>query len=220
MAAEIITIKAPCNECCRDTDHIVLKSHKTFGSEPDGSGWSTTFDMIECYGCHFISLKRTFDFTEYDGLVIKYFPPPISRRKPAWYGELAMNIPVELELIGLLDEVYSALHANNRRLATMGARALLDMAITDKVKDVGRFDQKLDALEKEGFISKRQREFLEAALDAGNAASHRGHCPSAKELDQVMDIVESVLQQIYVLPQTAADLKKSTPQRNKVAKIT
>jgi len=213
MAAEIIIIQAPCNDCCRDTDHVVLKTHQTSGSDPDGSGWSTTFDMIECRGCHFISLKRTFDFTEYESLVVEYFPPPISRPKPSWYGDLAMNVPIQLGLIDLIAEVYSALHANNRRLATMGTRALLDLAITDKVKDAGRFDQKLDALEKEGFISKRQREFLEAALDAGNAASHRGHCPTAKELDQVMDIVDSVLQQIYVLPQAAADLKKSTPQR-------
>jgi hypothetical protein len=89
---------------------------------------------------------------------------------------------------------------------------------TDKVTDVGRFDQKLDALEKE-FITKKQREFLEAALDVGHAASHRGHCPTAKQLDQVMDIVESILQQIYVLPNAATELKKSTPPRKKKAII-
>jgi hypothetical protein len=133
-------------------------------------------------------------------------------------GEFAMNSLVESELYELHEEVYSALHANNRRLATMGARALLDMAMTDKVKDVGQFNQKLDALEKEASISKKQREFLEAALDAGNAASHRGHCPTAKQLDQVMDIVENVIQQIYVLPNAAAELKKSTPPRKKSAK--
>jgi len=212
MAAEFI-IKAPCNDCSRETDHVVLKSHKTSGSDHDGSGWMTTFDMIECCGCHFISLKRTFDFTEHDDLVVEYFPPPISRRKPNWIGDLAFNVPVDLEIYELIEEVYSALHANNRRLVTMGARALLDMAITDKVKDVGGFGQKQDALEKEGFASKKQREVLEAALDAGNAATHRGHCPTTKQLEQVMDIVESVLQQIYVLPQAAADLKKSTPPR-------
>ena len=125
-----------------------------------------------------------------------------------------MNVPIELDVPDLLTEIYSALHANNRRLATMGARTLLDMVMTDKVTDVGRFDQKLDALEKE-FVTTKQREFLEAALDVGNAASHRGHCPTAKQLDQVMDIVESILQQIYVLPNAAAELKKSTPPRKK-----
>jgi hypothetical protein len=97
----------------------------------------------------------------------------------------------------------------------MGARALLDMVIVDSVGDVGRFDQKLDALQKEELVGKRQREILEAALEAGNAASHRGHCPTSQQLNQVMDIVEGILQQIYVLPELANDLRKSTPQRKK-----
>lgn len=223
MPTEVIIIQAPCNDCGRKTDHEVLKTHaKTFCDDEEGQEWRrTSYRMIECRGCHFISLERSItSFEDQQGDVpqTEYFPPPISRRKPSWIGELAMNIPVELDLPDLLTEIYSALHANNRRLATMGARALLDMVITDKVKDVGRFDQKLDALEKGAFISKKQREFLEAALEAGNAASHRGHCPTAKQLDQVMDIVESILQQIYVLPNAASELKKSTPPR-KINKV-
>jgi len=113
----------------------------------------------------------------------------------------------------LLIEIYAALHANSRRLGAMGARALLDMTMTDTVKDCGGFNQKLDALEIESFISKKQRAFLDAALDAGNAASHRGHCPTARELNLVMDIVESIIAQIYILPDAAIQLQKSTPKR-------
>jgi hypothetical protein len=87
------------------------------------------------------------------------------------------------------------------------------MTMTAVITDVGRFDQKLDAMVSRGFVSTMQREFLEAALDAGNAASHRGHCPKTGELNMVMDIVESVICQIYVLPDVAARLKASTPPR-------
>jgi hypothetical protein len=45
----------------------------------------------------------------------------------------------------------------------------------DKVGDVGTFEQKLKALEDDGYVSKRNREVLDAALDAGNATAHRGH---------------------------------------------
>jgi hypothetical protein len=218
MPPETIIIQAPCNDCGRKTDHEVLKTHGKSGyDEESGTGWKIIYRMIECRGCHFISLERSFKTEEDPDGENEYFPPPISRRKPSWIGELAMNVPIELDLPDLLDEIYSTLHANNRRLATMGARALLDIVITDKVTDVGRFDQKLDALEKE-FITKKQREFLEAALDAGNAATHRGHCPTAKQLDQVMDIVENVLQQIYVLPNAAKELKMATPPRKKATK--
>jgi hypothetical protein len=222
MAAETIIIQAPCNDCGRKTDHEVLKTHtKSFRGEEDYEWWKTSYRMIECRGCHFISLERSvtsWEDQQDDAPQTEYFPPPISRRFPSWIVELAMNVPIELDLPDLITEIYSALHANNRRLATMGARTLLDLVMTDKVTDVGRFDQKLDALEKE-FITKKQREFLEAALDVGHAASHRGHCPTAKQLDQVMDIVESILQQIYVLPNAATELKKSTPPRKKNAII-
>ena len=207
-------IKAPCNDCGRDTDHEVLKSHNTSGHDPESeTHWSTTFDMIECRGCHFISLKRTFDFSEYDQVQVDYFPPPVPRRKPDWGHHFLLNASSEIQ--ELLVEVYSALHAGNRRLATMGARALLDMAIVAAVGDVGDFKRKLDQLESGGFIGKQPREFLGVALDAGNAAAHRGHCPTPQQLNMVMDIVENVLEQIFVLPHAAEDLKKSIPPRHK-----
>jgi hypothetical protein len=208
------TIKAPCNDCGRETKHFVLKSHSTsVEDEEQGLSWHTRFDLLECCGCEFISLKRTFSFSEYERDQIEYFPPPISRREPNWGSHFLLRAPSEVQ--ELLSEVYSALHANQRSLATMGARALLDMVIVDKVGDVGRFDQKLDALEKSNFVSKGQREILETALEAGNAATHRGHRPSLEALNVVMDIVENVLQQIYVLPFAAEELKKKIPERKK-----
>lgn len=59
------------------------------------------------------------------------------------------------EIDAVLHEVYEALNAGHYRLAVMGARAVLDIMIVDKVTDVGRFDQKLDALVKNDFITKK-----------------------------------------------------------------
>jgi hypothetical protein len=205
---------APCNNCCRETDHKILKEQRV-SDEDEGCdhSWDTTHRMLECQGCHAISLQRIVTTTAYDGVEIEYFPPPVSRRKPDWANDSLSDVPASID--ALLTEVYAALHANTRRLAAMGARALLDMVMTDKIKDVGRFDQKLDALVSGAFVSQKQREFLEAALDAGSAASHRGYCPTARDLNLVMDIVESIIAQIYVLPEAAKQLMKSTPKRKK-----
>jgi uncharacterized protein YutE (UPF0331/DUF86 family) len=100
----------------------------------------------------------------------------------------------------------------------MGARTLVDMAILDKVGDVGTFEQKLKALEDEGYVSKRNREVLDAALDAGNATAHRGHQFDSESVNQVMDIVENLLQAIYVLEPAAKKIKTATPARKKVVK--
>jgi hypothetical protein len=95
----------------------------------------------------------------------------------------------------------------------MGARALLDMVIVEKVGDVGTFADKLKKLESEKYISGKNREVLAAALDIGSAAAHRGHAAKNSQIDAVMDIVENLLQAVYVLPDMAAELKRSTPPR-------
>jgi hypothetical protein len=119
---------------------------------------------------------------------------------------------------GLLREVYNALHSGGLCLAVMGARTLVDMVIIEKVGDAGTFEAKLAELERQGFIGAKNREILAAALDAGNATAHRGHKFASKEVHQVMDIVENLLQAIYVLERAAQKLKTATPPRKKSAK--
>jgi uncharacterized protein YutE (UPF0331/DUF86 family) len=113
-----------------------------------------------------------------------------------------------------MQEVYRSLDANNKRLPMMGARTLVDMLIVDKVGDVGTFDEKLKKLEHLGVISSQNRELLNAALDVGHAAAHRGHAPKSDEVNAVMDIVENLLHVVYILPEMAERLKKTTPQRH------
>jgi hypothetical protein len=95
----------------------------------------------------------------------------------------------------------------------MGARAVLDRVIVDTIGDVGPFEQKLKKLEAERHISAKGREILDAALDAGNAAAHRGYAPTVKHVHSVMDIVENLVHSTYVLERVAAEIKKDTPPR-------
>ena len=85
--------------------------------------------------------------------------------------------------------------------------------IVEKIGDVGGFKEKLRELEKERFVSSRNREALYAALEVGNAAAHRGHAASESEVRAVTDIVETMLQAIYVFPELAQNPNKSTPTR-------
>lgn len=116
-------------------------------------------------------------------------------------------------LRSLLAEIYNSLDADTSALPLMGARALLDMVFVDKIGDVRSFPEKLKKLESQGFISQRNREILDAALDAGSAAAHRGYAPKRADVHAVMDIVENLLQAIYVLDKAAVEIKKSTPAR-------
>jgi hypothetical protein len=144
----------------------------------------------------------------YDIKNVQYFPPPVARLKPNWFDALPRD------LRKLLSEIYRSLDADTRALPMMGARAVLDRVIVDTIGDVGSFEQKLKKLEEERHINAKGREILDAALDAGNAAIHRGHAPTVKDVHSVMDIVEHLLHSTYVLESVAEEIKRNTPPRS------
>jgi hypothetical protein len=111
-------------------------------------------------------------------------------------------------------EVYAALHADSVTLATMGARALVDMVMNKEVGDLGGFAQKMGEMKKRGIVSERNAQILEAALNAGHAAAHRGHRPQSEQVSQVIDIVENLLQ-TQILKAVAGELRSATPKRRK-----
>lgn len=213
-------VQAHCNKCGHATKHEVLTERKHHASELVDPyqgievNWTTTHSMLECKGCEEVNLCRTEWCSEddpFDRRTPTYFPPRVSRRKPAWVDRL--DIPDAYE--GLLDEVYVALHADSRRLAAMGARALIDAYITRRVGDQGNFTQGLRKLVEMNFISETQREIVDAAVDAGNASAHRGHCPSSNDITVVIDIVENLIHnELLASPATA--LRQTTPTRPRV----
>jgi len=204
-----------CNKCGPDTKHILVTTRTNSGSESYDEqydiSWTTIYDVFECCGCEEVMLRRRFYFSEWNDGDVIYYPPRIGRRLPPWKDDLADDIA------SLLEEVYTAIQADSRRLAMMGARALIDMVMLNEVGDVGSFGQKLSALQKNGFLSDKNRDVLDAALDVGNAASHRGHKPESKHVQLVMDIVENLLQST-LLQNVVVDLKNATPKRTKKAK--
>ena len=205
--------KCHCNKCGIETKHHLIASRSQPGQQylddyETTIDWCTTWDMLECCGCETVTLRKTYWFSEWDGGVeVEYFPPAVARSLPPWLGELRDDLQ------SLIKEIYAALHADSRRLAVMGARTLIDMVVVDQVGDVGTFHQKMVALQDSGVVSPRNRVFLEAALDAGNASAHRGHAAGPDDVSHVMDIVENLLQAVYVLPNATNALRANTPPR-------
>lgn len=212
MSEQSIT-RAPCRGCHHETRHALLGVRNVERTVELQGGQEITFEdtyeMLECCGCEVVCLRHTHVWSEDPEPEVTYYPPPVSRPMPPWRHKL----PAKLN--SLVCEIYTALHADSRRLALMGARTAIDIVLLEKVGDKGSFGQKLVALEKQGFVGQRSREVLGAALDAGSAAAHRGYLPKKEQLASVMDIVENVLQAVYVLEGAAAELRKATPQRKK-----
>jgi hypothetical protein len=211
------TIWSHCNECGRETKHeIVHRASRTRSYDEDrysvevGSDWT----IAQCCGCEEVSMRRVDWCSEDDRQEgpnpPKFFPARVSRRKPDWVE----REPGASEYQDLLEEVYTALHADSRRLAMMGARALIDMVITNTVGDQGDFSKGLAELKNLDLISTPDRAIIKAAFDAGSAAMHRGHEPKADDVNVVIDIVERMIH-AEILEAKAKELAASTPARKR-----
>lgn len=220
MSEAAKVIWSHCNECGRETRHDIVNRvdrERSFDEGQYSVEFGSVWRTLQCRGCEEVSLHRRDWCSEDDPMggpsPGTYFPPRVSRRKPAW----ARRYEVPAEYTDLLDEIYIALHADSLRLAAMGARALFDAIIRRNVGDRDNFAVGLKALQEEKLISEHNREIIEAALDVGHASAHRGHKPSNDAVSIVIDIVEHLIHN-ELLSDDAESLRSSTPKRVKAKK--
>ena len=204
-----------CNECGHETKHDVVHRadrRRTFDDDQYSVEVGSVWKVLQCRGCEEVTLRRVDWCSEDDPMdgpgPATYFPPRVSRRKPSW----ASHYELPSEYIALLEETYTALHADSRRLAMMGARALIDAVIRRNAGDQQNFGQGLNALAEKYLINEQDRGIVETAIEAGHASAHRGHKPTAEDVNVVIDIVERLIH-TEILAEQARELKKSTPPR-------
>ena len=113
----------------------------------------------------------------------------------------------------LLSEIYVALQNDQRALAAMGIRALLEKVMIEKCGDGGSFWENVKEFEKQGYVSRIQRERLETILETGHAAIHRLYKPTKDDLITLVDIAESLIESIYIHGSKVEKLKNGIPPR-------
>ncbi len=207
-------VTSPCNSCGHPTNHLVVavrhfeawfeQAELEGGAPPDVE---YEYAMLECGGCQSISLRVD---ELLDGALFSttFYPPRVQRMKPAW----SKDLPIPLQ--SLLTEIYAALAVDSRKLAVMGARTILDIVTTQKVGRLTTFESRLKALEAKGFIGKANCEILEAVLEARSAAAQRVYAPTSDIVNEVMDIIENLLQAVYILPKSLKKMKRTSALRS------
>jgi hypothetical protein len=113
----------------------------------------------------------------------------------------------------LLKEIYVALQHNLPSLAAMGVRSLLEKVMISKTGDLGTFSQNIAEFENMGYVSRIQRQRLEAILDAGHAAIHRTYKPSKNDVITLVDLTEHIIETVYLHEAKVIDLKKRVPPK-------
>lgn len=225
-------LSAPCPDCARNTNCIVLFSKgKETPDEGTGIYQFDVFSVLECLGCETVFFQKVhknsenyfpsenedgswgneyFDIKQYwpntKKFVIRAFSIDDFRRKNADFADL-------------LSTVYQAANDNLSVLAAIGIRTCFDLyALEMDVDDKLPFAKKLEKLKELGVIGETQLEALKVLVDAGNAAAHRGWKPKTKELELLLDILADRISEHYFRSETLEELRKTIPTRGQTGR--
>lgn len=221
-------VKAPCNECGRDTLHDVLFKNKTEGSEDVSEEfsieWWRTLRVLQCRGCEDICIRRdTQNSEDYEpegtlNTTTTYIPPRVFRKVPDW---IAHSVPTRTGLPkpvrDLMNELYIALQADCLAASAMLTRATFEHCMIQKIGDKGNFKANMKAFTDGGYISEKHAEAVDHILEAGHASIHRAYIPSREDVVTIIDILEGVLRVVYVQNAQAAKIRRKVPSRKKAA---
>ena len=201
-------IKIPCSKCSNNTSHQVLLSVDETCDNP-GYSWSESFQIIECKGCDTLSFRNTSsnsDDMEYigDGDVdyIKYesiYPSRIAGR-----NIISETYYIPTEVRRIYQETIKALNNECPVLAGIGLRALIESVCKEKNANGNNLYEKIDDLVANNILTPTGSVILHKIRNLGNASAHEVRPHSPEQLFLAMDVIQHLLQDVYILPAKVA----------------
>jgi len=204
--------KIVCRNCDNTTNHLVCSSIENYWSNEDIQGHDT-YEMVRCSGCDSISFRVTSGnsedwhvnsagYQEYDETE-ELYPNRLMGRTPL---QDIYSLPIKIRSI--YQETHAALCAKLNILASIGIRSLVEAVCSEKLAKGRVLEKKIDDLVLKGVLTKGNSEILHRTRLLGNKATHETEVPSEAELDVAFDIVENLIETVYIIPRKAELLKK------------
>jgi hypothetical protein len=210
-----------CVNCNRTTDHEVLTSISYEFEINEFEEWQT-YEIIECRGCHTVSFRKTsfteddiFDVLGPDGQesgerevnVHEELFPKRKVDRPKIIQTFLRNQPIPKELYDIYDEVYQALLNEQIILCGAGLRILLERICKDRKATGNNLEDLINDLKKKEICSGSDALLLHGTRLFGNEVAHQSP-PNQNELSAAFDVLEHLLNTIYILPSRTQALKE------------
>jgi len=203
------TTKIQCLACDGSTNHDVVASHKShFGSDEMGIDVWNGYEIAVCRGCGSVSFVHTSacseDFDPNTGEIsssVTLYPDRLSGRKQIHGDE---NFPAKTRRI--YSEVIKAMNSSSPLLAAIGLRALIESICLDQAAKGKNLKARISALAALGLLSQRQADILHNHRFMGNKAAHEMEAAPPQELVAALEIAETLLKTIYLLPVLGAKI--------------
>lgn len=205
---------ALCEKCKIITRHKVFVSAR---KRYDGEEWSSIaeYEVIQCVNCDGFSFRKEESNSEdyfYDqesGEYINDSKVDVYPSRIAGRFKLSGYTYLPLEVRAVYDEVMLAMNGEQPMLAGLGFRILIEIICKDKQAEGDSLFKKIDDLKSKGVLTKQGAEILHELRSMGNEAAHEAKPSTSKQLILAMDVVENLLQSVYIHPkQAVAAFKK------------
>lgn len=210
-----VYVVIPCGECGRETRHKVLAETKTHWQDDKAlvDLWRQN-QIVQCQGCLTLSFCEASQFSEdvdYDQNSGEPFLPTTRKLFPNRVAGRPMMPEAHLLPHGVFkvyEESHGALCAELRVMAGFGIRAIVEAVCNDREMRGRDLKERIDALELAGLVTPAGAIILHSLRFMGNAAAHEMRAHSHQELNAAFDVIEYLLQGVYVLPKQAEQLPR------------
>jgi hypothetical protein len=199
--------RIPCGTCNRDTRHVVVASIDV-DDDDEGVLYWFQYQILKCKGCDAISFLSDWQSTDdvgFDGTELVHheevFPPRLAGRLP-----IADVHFLPFEIQGIYRETHQALCSRQPILAGVGIRALIEAVCKNQGAAGSDLKQRIDALVTNGVLTLGEAEILHSLRIMGNTSAHQVQPHRENELGTAFDIVEHLLNAVYLLKTRAAGL--------------
>jgi hypothetical protein len=168
------------------------------------------FGVISCLGCETLSFRKASsnsdDFYEDEGILIhpeteEIYPNRIIGRSPL---DEQYYLPDKVK--NIYKETHAALSSKLKILAGVGIRALIEgVCLEEEAKGIN-LKERINDLVAKGILTASNAETLHKTRFLGNKSAHELEVAKDQELGIAFDIVENMLQTLYIIPKKARSL--------------
>lgn len=216
MSKQLVTntqTQSNCRSCARLTRHEVLFSFDDQGDEyyQEVDRWQ----VLQCRGCDTLGFRHQNEDHEnlqqdWEGsleptVVIRCYPHAIPEHK------LLSHINAVPALIqNVYKQSVAAYAAGSSIIAGMGLRTTIEAVCNHLEISGASLEKRIDALLKNGHISSSDKKRLHGIRFLGNDAAHNIRNPPATELRVALEIIEHLINSVFILEMRAKGLLDTT----------
>jgi hypothetical protein len=201
-----------CKKCQQLTWHAIRNRIDDRRENEDGDIWEiATFYTLQCMGCDNVCLLSEYVFSEdissetgEPEIQTIIYPSPLKNDREIM--DKHFYLPNEVKAI--YTESIKAFNSGLLILTSIGVRATIEAVAREQNITIRGIAKKIKKMVENNIITAEGAKLLLLVTDMGNLSAHEIKKHNHDDLSLCIDVVESVLRNLYILPRGAVQLQR------------